>query len=112
MNFHVAQPGGLPNAQSPFRLFTETDQEIGWVNRFLDQQRVRGVADATRRSYSHALLHFLRWLFTTHHSCDVTADTDGIHAARLHSLRGQCDSGTCCRYYQSPGWDCRARLAV
>jgi site-specific recombinase XerD len=72
MNFHVAQPGGLQNAHSPFRLFTETDQEIGWINRFLDQQRVRGMADATLRSYAHDLLHFLRWWFTTHHTCAVT----------------------------------------
>jgi site-specific recombinase XerD len=72
MNFHVAQPGGLPNAQSPFRLFTETDQEIGWINRFLDKQRIRGVADATLRSYAHDLLHFLRWWFATHHTWVVT----------------------------------------
>ena len=34
---------------------------MAWVNRFLDQQRVRSVADSTLRSYAHDLLHFLRW---------------------------------------------------
>ena len=34
---------------------------MAWINRFLDQQRVRSVADSTLRSYAHDLLHFLRW---------------------------------------------------
>jgi integrase len=34
---------------------------VPWVNGFLDQQRVRSVADSTLRSYAHDLLHFLRW---------------------------------------------------
>jgi integrase len=38
-----------------------TGREVPWVNRFLDQQRVRSVADSTLRSYAHDLLHFLRW---------------------------------------------------
>ena len=61
MRFRVAQPHGLSNAQSPFRVTDDTGREVPWVNRFLDQQRVRSVADSTLRSYAHDLLHFLRW---------------------------------------------------
>ncbi|HYV29831.1 MAG TPA: hypothetical protein VEO53_01780, partial [Candidatus Binatia bacterium] len=61
MKFRVAQPHGLSNAQSPFRVTDDIGREVPWVNRFLDQQRVRSVANSTLRSYAHDLLHFLRW---------------------------------------------------
>jgi len=61
VRFRVAQQHGLSNAQSPYRVTDDTGQEEPWVNRFLDQQRVRSVADSTLRSYAHDLLHFLRW---------------------------------------------------
>jgi len=61
VRFRVAQPPGLSNAQSPFRVTDDAGREVAWVNRFLDQQRVRSVADSTLRSYAHDLLHFLRW---------------------------------------------------
>ena len=61
MRFQVVQSYGLSNAQSPFRVTSDTGREVLWVNRFLDQERVRSVSDATLRSYAHDLLHFLRW---------------------------------------------------
>ena len=61
MRFRVAQPYGLSNAQSPFRVTDDTGREVPWVSRFLDQERVRSVSDATLRSYAHDLLHFVRW---------------------------------------------------
>ncbi len=60
MKFHVVQPPGLSNAQSPFRVADESGREVAWVNRFLDRQRIRAVAETTLRSYAHDLLHFLR----------------------------------------------------
>jgi site-specific recombinase XerD len=36
--------------------------EVGWVNRFLDREWVRRLAETTLRSYAMDLLHFLRWL--------------------------------------------------
>jgi hypothetical protein len=49
-------------ARCPFRVVKqEANREIGWVNRFLDRERIRRVADATQRSYAHHLLYFLRW---------------------------------------------------
>ena len=74
MRFHVAQQHGLSNAQSPFRLVGQSGREVEWVNRYLDQQRVRGVADSTLRSYAHDLLHFLRWWATAHKTSSITKD--------------------------------------
>jgi integrase len=46
--------------------------EVEWINRFLDQQRVRGVAESTLRSYAHDLLHFLRWWAAAHRTSTIT----------------------------------------
>ena len=40
----------------------------------LDQQRVRGVADSTLRSYAHDLLHFLRWWAAAHQTSAITEE--------------------------------------
>ena len=61
MRFHVAEQHQLSNAHSPFRVVAQNGREVDWINRYLDQERVRGVADSTLRSYAHDLLHFLRW---------------------------------------------------
>jgi integrase/recombinase XerD len=61
MTFRVVQPTGLGKGHSPFRIVNATGREVAWVNRFLDQEHVRSVADSTLRSYAHDLLHFLRW---------------------------------------------------
>jgi site-specific recombinase XerD len=66
MTFHVIHPSGLNRAQSPFRVVDESGREVAWVNRFLDRQRIRAVADTTLRSYAHDLLHFLRWWVCVH----------------------------------------------
>jgi site-specific recombinase XerD len=50
----------------------QTGGEVGWINRYLDQQRVRGVADSTLRSYAHDLLHFLRWWAAAHQTSTIT----------------------------------------
>ena len=72
MRFRVAQPDGLSNAHSPFRVVEQSGGEVEWVNRYLDQQRVRGVADSTLRSYAHDLLHFLRWWAAAHQTSTIT----------------------------------------
>jgi integrase/recombinase XerD len=61
VRFHVVQQQPLTHAQSPFRVVGQNGREVDWINRYLDQERVRGVADSTLRSYAHDLLHFLRW---------------------------------------------------
>jgi integrase len=75
VRFHVAQQSGLSNAHSPFRVVEQTGREVAWVNRYLDQQRVRGVADTTLRSYAHDLLHFVRWWAAAHETSGITKET-------------------------------------
>jgi hypothetical protein len=60
MTFQVVhQPHPKP-AQSPYRLVQhETGHEAVWVNRFLDQECIRCLAETTLRSYALDLLHFL-----------------------------------------------------
>lgn len=75
MRFRVAQPHGLSNAESPFRVMDGTGREVPWVNHFLDQQRIRSVAETTLRSYAYDLLHFLRWWVGVNHTTAVTEKT-------------------------------------
>jgi len=50
----------------------QTGREVDWINRYLDQQRIRGMADSTLRSYAHDLLHFLRWWAAAHQTSTIT----------------------------------------
>jgi hypothetical protein len=50
----------------------QSGREVEWINRYLDQERVRGVADSTLRSYAHDLLHFLRWWAAAHKTSSIT----------------------------------------
>ena len=72
MTFRVTQQHGPSNAHSPFRVVEQSGREVEWINRYLDQERVRGVADSTLRSYAHDLLHFLRWWAAAHRTSAVT----------------------------------------
>src|SRR5262245_40632053 len=72
MRFRVAEQHKLSNAHSPFRVVQQSGREVEWINRYLDQQRVRGVADSTLRSYAHDLLHFLRWWAAAHKTSAIT----------------------------------------
>jgi integrase/recombinase XerD len=72
VRFRVTQQRGLSNAHSPFRVVQQTGREVDWVNRYLDQERVRGVAESTLRSYAHDLLHFLRWWAAAYKTTAIT----------------------------------------
>jgi site-specific recombinase XerD len=61
VTFQVIHHPRLPASQAPFRIVDETGRELEWANRFLDAQRVRGLAELTLRAYSLTLLHFVRW---------------------------------------------------
>lgn len=61
---------GVAAAASPFRVVSEPGGEMEWVNRFLDFERVRGVAELSLRRYGHLLVHFLRWWMSS--GVDVT----------------------------------------
>jgi integrase len=72
MKFHVIRPPTLNPAQSPIRIVEQaTGREVGWVNRYLDREYVRRVADTTLRTWAYNLLHFVRWWESLHHTGDV-----------------------------------------
>jgi hypothetical protein len=74
MTFQVIH---LPNggAQSPFHIVqTRAGREVEWVNRFLDRECIRCLAETTLRSYAMDLLHFVRWWASVHHSHAITGN--------------------------------------
>jgi integrase/recombinase XerD len=73
VKFHVIERRDLENARCPFRIVHDNGDEVEWVNLFLDQQRVRSVAETSLRSYAFDLLYFLRWWVQVNHSTRVTA---------------------------------------
>ena len=72
MRFHVIRPQTPNSAQSPLRVIEhESGREVGWINRYLDREYVRRVADTTLRAYAYNLLHFVRWWESLHHTGEV-----------------------------------------
>src|SRR4030095_3509491 len=60
------------NAHSPIQIVEQTTgRSVGWINRYLDREYVRRLANTTLRTYAHSLLHFVRWWESVHHSSDV-----------------------------------------
>jgi integrase len=49
----------------------ESGREVGWVNRYLDREYVRRVANTTLRTWAYNLLHFVRWWESLHHTGDM-----------------------------------------
>jgi integrase/recombinase XerD len=73
MKFRVEHKPASSPARSPYRIIEQTTgREIDWINKYLDYETLRRVSDNTLRSYSHELLHFLRWWESVHHSDTVT----------------------------------------
>jgi integrase len=72
MKFCVIYQQTSHNAQSPVRVVEQaTNREIGWINRYLDREYVRRIANTTLRTYAHNLLHFVRWWESVHHTGDI-----------------------------------------
>jgi hypothetical protein len=60
------------DAQSPVRVVEQTTgRGVGWINRYLDREYVRRLANTTLRTYAHNLLHFGRWWESVHHTGDI-----------------------------------------
>ena len=69
MKFRVVHQPTTNHARSPYRIVEQTTgHEVDWINRYLDHECLRRVADLTIRSYAHHLLHFLRWWESVHHT--------------------------------------------
>jgi integrase/recombinase XerD len=89
MKFHVIYQRTSSNGQSPVRIVEQTTgREVAWINRFLDREYVRRLADTTLRIYAHELLHFLRWWESVHHTGDI-ADNDLSESTLLEYVRFQ-----------------------
>src|ERR1700722_18662719 len=72
MKFHVIEQQTSNGAQCPVRVVEQkTGWEVGWINRYLDREYVRRLADSTLRTYAHNLLHFVRWWESMHHTGDI-----------------------------------------
>jgi integrase len=78
-------------AQSPVRVVEQTTGgEVGWINRYLDREYVRRLADRSLRIYAHNLLHFVRWWASLHHTGEVL-ERDLAESTLLDYLRFQSD---------------------
>src|SRR5437867_5107498 len=72
MKFCVIHQQTSHNAHSPRRVVEQsTGQGVAWINRYLDREYVRRIADTTLRTYAHNLLHFVRWWESVHHTSDM-----------------------------------------
>lgn len=107
MKFRVIYLQTSKNAQSPVRVVEQTTgREVGWVNRYLDREYVRRLADRSLRLYAHNLLHFVRWWASVHGTGEVM-EGDLSESTLLEYLRFQ--SGL---QLQPSGATINARLAV
>jgi len=75
MKFRVVHQPTANHARSAFRVVEQTTgREVEWINRYLDLECLRRVAELTLRSYAQHLLHFLRWWESVHHTDAIAED--------------------------------------
>lgn len=75
MKFRVIYQQASSRAQSPFRVVEQASgREVGWINRYLDRECIRRLADRSLRLYAHNLLHFVRWWAGVHCTGDVAKE--------------------------------------
>jgi integrase len=95
------------NRQGPVRVVEQaTCQEVGWINRYLDLEYVRRLADKSLRNYAYHLLDFVRWWESVHHTGDVVAG-DLTESTLLDYVRFQSS-----RQPRPSGSTINARVAV
>lgn len=74
MKFRVSCQPISSAAHCPFRVIEqESGYEVGWINRYLDREYVRRLANTSLRNYAFSLLHFVRWWESIHHTGDISA---------------------------------------
>src|SRR2546430_616697 len=72
MKFCVIYQQTSHNAHSPVRVIEQTTgQGVGWINRYLDREYVRRLANTTLCTYAYNLLHFVRWWESVHPTGDI-----------------------------------------
>ena len=92
MKFRVIHQKTPPSAHSPYQVVEQlTGRGFAWINRFLDREYVRRLADKSLYSYAHSLLHFVRWWESVHHTGDISkddlADSTLLDYVRFQSTR-------------------------
>jgi len=89
MKFCVIYQQTSHAAQSPVRVVEQsTGREVGWINRYLDREYVRRLANTSLRIYAHNLLHFVRWWEIAHRTGDVK-EGDLIESTLLDYVKFQ-----------------------
>jgi integrase len=89
MKFCVIRQKTSTSASSPFHVVEQTaNRGVGWINRYLDREYVRRLANTTLRIYAHNLLHFVRWWESIHHTGDI-AQADLSESTLLDYVRFQ-----------------------
>jgi integrase/recombinase XerD len=69
MIFRIAHHPSANRTRCPYRVIEqETGREVGWVSQYLDYETLRRLADRTLENYAYALLHFVRWWESVHHT--------------------------------------------
>jgi hypothetical protein len=107
MRFRLIDHKTSNSAQSPVRVVEQaTGREIGWINRYLDREYVRRLADTSLRIYAHNLLDFVRWWAGVHHTGEVV-EGDLTESTLLDYVRFQSS-----RQPRPSGSTINARVAV
>lgn len=89
MKFRVIDLQISRDSRSPVRVIEQSSgREVAWVNRYLDREYVRRLADGTLRLYAHNLLHFVRWWANIHRTGDVL-ERDLTESTLVEYLRFQ-----------------------
>jgi len=99
MKFRVIRQETPSGAHSPIYVVElSTGQGVGWINRFLDREYVRRLADKSLYSYAHSLLHFVRWWESVHHTGDISksdlTESTLLDYVRFQSSRQPAPSAT------------------
>src|SRR5713226_2778191 len=72
MKFCVIYQQTSHNAQSPVRIVEQAPgRGVSWINRYLDREYVRRLANTTLCTYAYNLLHFIRWWESVHYTGDI-----------------------------------------
>ncbi len=75
MIFGVTHQSSDNPARCPYRVIVKaTGREIDWINRYLDYETVRRLADHTLQTYANELLYFLRWWESVHHTDTIAKE--------------------------------------
>ena len=111
MKFRVIRQPAPSGAHSPIHVIEqETGQDVGWINRYLDREYVRRLADKSLYSYAHSLLHFVRWWERrSSHRRHLRGRPYRINLARLHPLPVQPATAALCLHHQRSRGLCRSR---